>query len=701
MVRKVDKKTSAREETGSESGGAGGAVAGKEASGKIRLEQWGPAVLCALLCGGSACYELWEQDIWWQLRAGEEIWNTWKLQTVDSWTWTVKGQPWKNYCWLSCLVLHSLEKVVHYLSRHLVSGLNLVMGLVVMRQLFAGLYALAVSLGARAVTSGGSVVQIFVSLAVFVATIPRVQLRPELFVLIVIAVGIRGVVKTKDGPWEAFLVLAPLMILCGSIHYGMNPFVGLIFGALLLGTIPDLTVSSLGYLFLLALLSCAHPFPDDMFAFIIHHLPGVYFKDKVLTNPEHVPLTWDSFQDGYGNCLWVWLGLSVLATFFWLLLGDDQRPVGYKNPVVFFACHTMLILATYDRTRAAPFSALYSYPVVAAGLQQLVTDLDVKEEVVKEGSKRKEDVKRKKQGKSWKSSLLLVLLTFSSVALGMCTKAGGPRGYGISPTTLWPVGACNFVNSLPQRMKPQGNLYNTFTAGNYLVYHIRDHPVWGDTRETPFVNLTRDYKYANQDFNGMRHVTKKYNLKWMIMKIPPPQGNEPDGTFFDVIRKWQPPKDWAVVYFDDVSFICVRRTRAHKALIDAHEYEIMTPALLHDTYFSNGKNMGMVDPESVDKYEAEVARCLALSPDCVHCQLAAIAQQRLDGEMSEPVPALVDKLQVMLQQRQYPRVQWLIQHELKLLQACQRLGHFNDCPVTRMFDGGTTIPKDMKITWVD
>ena len=71
-----------------------------------------PYVGCALgigaLLGQTAMWDLWEQDIFWQLRAGKEIWQTWRLQTVDTWTYTVQGHEWHNYCWLSSVIFYAL-----------------------------------------------------------------------------------------------------------------------------------------------------------------------------------------------------------------------------------------------------------------------------------------------------------------------------------------------------------------------------------------------------------------------------------------------------------------------------------------------------------------------------------------------------------------------------------------------------------------
>jgi hypothetical protein len=38
-------------------------------------------------------------DIFWQIRAGEEILRTWVVPVVEAWSYTVPGAPWNNHEW--------------------------------------------------------------------------------------------------------------------------------------------------------------------------------------------------------------------------------------------------------------------------------------------------------------------------------------------------------------------------------------------------------------------------------------------------------------------------------------------------------------------------------------------------------------------------------------------------------------------------
>eukprot|EP00971_Amphidinium_carterae_P210917 4185018-Amphidinium_carterae.1 len=55
---------------------------------------------------------LWEQDVWWQLRLGDEIVFHGKgFPEYEEWTYTSSDVPFHNHWWL-CTILFSL--VYHY-----------------------------------------------------------------------------------------------------------------------------------------------------------------------------------------------------------------------------------------------------------------------------------------------------------------------------------------------------------------------------------------------------------------------------------------------------------------------------------------------------------------------------------------------------------------------------------------------------------
>ncbi|HET6347433.1 MAG TPA: hypothetical protein VFH51_21060, partial [Myxococcota bacterium] len=55
--------------------------------------------------GVASLWVVFEQDIYWQVRAGDELWRTWRLPHTDTWSYSARGEPWLNVQWLSTLLL--------------------------------------------------------------------------------------------------------------------------------------------------------------------------------------------------------------------------------------------------------------------------------------------------------------------------------------------------------------------------------------------------------------------------------------------------------------------------------------------------------------------------------------------------------------------------------------------------------------------
>jgi hypothetical protein len=176
-----------------------------------------------------------------------------------------------------------------------------------------------------------------------------------------------------------------------------------------------------------------------------------------------------------------------------------------------------------------------------------------------------------------------------------------PRTYGFDvDERVFPVEAARFV----AREKPEKNLYHTFTFGAYLVWALPDYPLFGDTRETPFKSLTALYKQAYGSPAVTRALHEKYGIRTLMMPIP---GTERIGGvgYRDVLEEYTPRADWALVHFDDVALVLVRRVPEHAQIIARHEYEHLRPNIPPAFFAAMAKN-------NIDKragIQWELARC--------------------------------------------------------------------------------------------
>ena len=143
-------------------------------------------------------------DLAYQVRAGDEILRTAALPGVDTWTFTVAGQPWTDQQWLAQVLLA---------LGYGVGGWEL---LAVLR---AGLVALALgcSIGASMARGAGPRMAAILGLLVFALAAPALALRPQLFGIAIFAALLWLVAMRTEHP--RWLWAAPLLVvLWANIH---------------------------------------------------------------------------------------------------------------------------------------------------------------------------------------------------------------------------------------------------------------------------------------------------------------------------------------------------------------------------------------------------------------------------------------------------------------------------------------------------
>ena len=68
-----------------------------------------------------------------------------------------------------------------------------------------------------------------------------------------------------------------------------------------------------------------------------------------------------------------WIILVASCSILYPVLPKSKRPQGYQCQLIFHVTNTLFILATIDRTRTLPYSALYCLPVALAHLQHMMS----------------------------------------------------------------------------------------------------------------------------------------------------------------------------------------------------------------------------------------------------------------------------------------------------------------------------------------
>ncbi len=544
--------------------------------------RWGArALLLAAVVAGAATvtWQLWEQDAFWQVRAGHELWATWRWPTTDTWSYTSAGGSWRNFQWLSTLIMAAADR------------LGGVAGLVLLRAaLVAAILGVVLWLCRR---RGASALQA-VALAglLWLACARRFQVRSDLFVTLVFAV----VLATAETVWSWRIrraVLVVLVVLAANLHPGTAPFVQLAALAVVLqDEHPDRPSHGIEALFLAAILLglLATPYHLHVLPYLWRHL--FYGAYQAVPNPDHRSLALADFLPSNGGLgPMAWLALVLAAVLLTLAKMRTAGQAAQRRLLPGFLLLVLLAGLSVNRDRVMPYAATVAAVSLAGRLPA-------------GGAAR------------WRGALAaLAAALIWLVAVPLWLSRPEIRfGFGPNPH-LHPVGAARFLAA----QRPEREILHFQGDGNYLLQALPDYRVFLDTRESMYEPLQRVYRDMVNDPVLMAAVMARYHVSTVLV---------PEAF---LLTPWQdrvsrraaffPKRDFALVYFDEDYAVLVRRIPAHERLIAAHEYELLLPYRDPRAYLSTQDRT----PERDRAFHAEVERCLREVPGFSYCQQAKAA----------------------------------------------------------------------------
>lgn len=191
-------------------------------------------------------------------------------------------------------------------------------------------------------------------------------------------------------------------------------------------------------------------------------------------------------------------------------------------------------------------------------------------------------------------------------------------GLGVNEAPL-PEGALRYLD----RVGLGGRVFNTFHWGGYIVW--RDFP-----RRAPFVDgrgylpagLLDEMLAARGAPSRLARLQQRYGFDVAVLDYPrdwSPMRDDTPNIDFGLTSP-----DWALVYWDDVALVYVRRTAALAALIDHDEYRAVKPA--------NGPlalRQRLGDAERLAAVERELARNLAETGSSIALTLGGFVQNEI------------------------------------------------------------------------
>jgi len=528
-----------------------------------------------IACGAIACLlritPIFDPDYFWHLHTGRYIAEHRSVPSVDPFSHTFFGRPWKFVDWLSDLFMWGL----HRLGGH---------GTVLVVFAFIGALSVALSIDrARRVVGNASTSSLLaIGGLVTAAVVFRITPRPQTLTLALFAVELLLLERARSDH-RALYALPPLLALWQNMH-GSAILGWLAVLAFATGVTIDVrhrhrargawlaTAASA-----IALFIAVRP--------ITRFLAGFdHVGDKRVATlfAEWAPLwSLERFSPSVAAfALLLVIAISLLA------LRVESEKVPLDRAMVGFGM-SLLAIGTM---RFVPFAAIAIAPIALRALDRHLERVRMPFRIAGFG------------------------LAFGSagVLLGMQRM---PIGIGIDHA-LFPEESARFV----ARAEPRGRMWNDFHYGGYLMFTLGDaYPVFVDGRSMAVFGVDFVWQVALADEAHIDALLRRYDVAFVIA---------PTGKRIDWFQR---RPGWSIVHFDDVSFVAVRED-AQPESVRALAYRRLHPASYWEDIESLERDRAALPAA---RLEAERAVAESPTSSIAHVALAAVCMAEANAACAD------------------------------------------------------------------
>jgi hypothetical protein len=377
----------------------------------------------------AACFSPAQNDTWWHLRVGQDIWNLRAIDLTDRYSHTVNGAYWPNHEWL---------------SQTLMFGVYRLGGLPLLTAIVASIVVATWWLTWRLTPADGVRRLVLCALAIIPSSTAW-SIRPQVLTLLLLAVT--GLLLVRR--W--YLLLPPLFLVWANLHAGV--MLGFV---LLAGATVAAALEVRGWpIRLIACVSCA------VVASMLTPLGPSLWTEVPATLARTRP---------YGIMEWSAPGLAPLFAPFWLfataLVGLVVAAKPWRGGVTYSwtmvgAALAMLPPAVSSGRNVPPFMLL-AVPAIAV-LWSSRTPAD-------------QQAGARRERPALNTAILVVFALIGAAVVGHAWSAPSPR-LGWSPLPQQAIAA---LSACPER------IYNRYDEGGYLIWFLRERKVFIDSRQDPY-----------------------------------------------------------------------------------------------------------------------------------------------------------------------------------------------------------------------
>lgn len=141
---------------------------------------------------------------------------------------------------------------------------------------------------------------------------------------------------------------------------------------------------------------------------------------------------------------------------------------------------------------------------------------------------------------------IFIMISVIVLRLPQATKKILTEGSSISSysqSRSYPWKAIEFI----KKQKPLGNMFNPYNWGGFLIWQLREYPVFIDGR-VPGVKIFSEYEKVANLKKEWQEILEKYSVEWMIISPSP---------IFEEIVKIE--GDWEKIYSDERAIILKKK----------------------------------------------------------------------------------------------------------------------------------------------
>jgi hypothetical protein len=468
-----------------------------------------------------------DTDMWWHIRSGEETWKTGTPITQDQFSFTRTGEEWINHSWLSQVGLYLIFNHWGY------SGLTWLVAITAM-----------ISMGFLFLQmEGHPLLRAFIIVFASVVAAPVWSPRPQITSLVMLAVLGFLIYQFKWKKRNHLWILFPLFVLWSNLHGGY--ILGFVFiGTIIAGEILNHFIGNQSN----DLLQPKHII--DLSKWLFLSIGGV------LINPNGIK-TWlipfqtvgvktlqqfisewaspDFHQTPQQALLWMLFTVIVVIS-----LSGKRVDGSDLIPLIFFS-----YLAFIARRNFGPFAVVAS-PILSRYLYQTITNPELliipkfgrlrMGQVLNDGNYSDTFVAQKSRN-FLNIAVIIIFLIMASLKVSWVSS---PELVKPSEANFLPVNAVNWIRI----NHPSGPLFNSYSWGGYLLWSLRDYPVFVDGRTDLYHDdiLTQWIKVVRAE-RDWQSILNEWNIRLILL--------EPDWPVIPLLDEY----GWTCLYQDDISVI--------------------------------------------------------------------------------------------------------------------------------------------------